>query len=73
MKLSLITATLALSACATATIPGATDITAYDTEQMACVEHSTSRLEADTCRASSRARFCMRFPTMSNCLDGGSK
>jgi hypothetical protein len=71
MKLCLALASLSLS-CAAPNVPGALDITAYDAEQLACVGSADAAAQADTCRAHSRARFCMRFPTMPNCTEGGA-
>lgn len=62
------------SGCASAPAPAAADLSAYLAEQMACVNSSDTRLNADQCRAESRAKWCGKFPAATNCTqDGGGQ
>lgn len=53
--------------------PVAADLSAYQDEQIQCVVMYDTRETIDLCRAKSRAKWCVKYPTSPNCPwnDGG--
>lgn len=70
MKLAMTVIAVLLVGCtpsgSTATAAG---VTAFEAEQINCIEQADARAAADKCRASALASFCAEYPAL---CDGGA-
>lgn len=67
----MILAAIVLGGCTpSGSAPTAAAISAYEAEQIGCIEQADARAGADTCRAAALASFCAEYPAL---CDGGAR